>query len=209
MNDSIPGEPKPDPEMTAIIARFEQAYAEPDAHAELQPVNAASDSLFPERDYEFPPEPDAPVLDEPDIAAAADRSQHRAQMESAESSNGSGATPDEDVESALALLRAGERRAHARGEMPRNQVPAAMREPAPLSTTEPRSKSFRHLAVPGAAIAVFVGFLGGYLATRGDIPSSAAIVPDVPAAITTSPLRLDYDLAKPTRRDTVAQTRSR
>ena len=212
MNDSISRDQKPDPEMAAVIARFEQAYAElePDAQPEPERANAAADSMLPQSDYEFPAEPDAPALDELDMADDADQSQDRAAVEMRESSDAGGDAPD-DVESAFAILRAGERRASARTEAPQHESPRAMRDAHALSkSSEVRSKSFRRFAVPGAAVAIFAGLLGGYLMTRhGEIPSSAAIVSDAPAGIAASQLRLDYDLTKSSRRDTVAQSRNR
>jgi hypothetical protein len=218
MNDSMLREPKPDPEMAALITRFEEAYAElePEPQAGLR-AKAVVESTYWHGDFEFPPEPKAPKLYDHDIGTDADESHGPAAVEIRKKPAGGEAAPADDVESAFAILRGGEREASARAEALRRRVHSrTVRNLAVLSNApEPHAKSFTRFAVPSAAVAVFAVVLGGYLIARhGEMRSNTAVISNAAAAnavavIAASQLRLDYDLKKPRPRVRVAHDRSR
>jgi hypothetical protein len=218
MNDSRLRGPKPDPEMAAFITRFEEAYAElePEPQTGLR-AKTVVESMFSHGDFEFPPEPTAPKLYDPDLDTEADESHKHAAVEARKKPAVGDNAPADDVESAFEILRGGEREASARAEARRRRVlRRAVRNAALLSNApEPRPKSFTRFAVPGAAVAVFAVVLGGYVIARhGEMRSNTAVISNAAAAnavaaIAASQLRLDYDLKKPRARVRAAQNRGR
>jgi hypothetical protein len=202
-----------DPEMSALVERFEAIYAELSSQEGSEPepsrhAPAPPDPLIMHGSYELP-EDDATLKLVIESAHAREKQvpeSPRPQPQAHPSLNATGA--DDDIESALAILRAGEAKS---GRIEPRMTKAPLDEPEPRAVEHLpalRSSPIKRFAIPAAALAVFVGLAVGYLMTH--MPRDSAAVATVSApqiVVPPAKLRLDYELRKFKRGATVAQSK--
>lgn len=198
MPDSAQKIQRPDAAMAEIIGRFEQLYAAstPEEPAGIAaPPDPGPTPLFADNEFELP-SPSSAAHEQQRIEPVLAEPQARIEPH----------VGPTDLDEAFAILRSAEPKRSSTAardlEDKEDVPPRAPRKRRAVRTTSPRS--LRRYAVPALAATLFVGLATGYVVTRhGEAPTSATA-----SAAPAAPLKMDYSLQQPAKRDSFAEQRT-